>query len=151
MLIIATGLIVASGACSQPAATSPASGDPKTSVTTTTASPAPAPGGRVELLPAKFIKSGHVAAANTEVSEIMSAAQTYFNERGLLPATSNDLASGYIHTTLKANYFFNLAGDRITRVESVSGGWSNIVFSLGEQKWREGSPDNNHPNDIDIP
>jgi hypothetical protein len=52
---------------------------------------------------------------------------------------------------LKARYQLSLPTVSIARVDSLVGGWVGIVFSLSQQKWLQGSPDNNHENDQDVP
>ena len=106
--------------------------------------------GEVELFLPRFIESADVAGANTEASEILSAVNAYFADRGTFLSTSDSLTPRYFSKSSRAKYYFNANGS-ISKVESVSGGWVNIVFSLSQQKWVTGSPDNNHPNDLDIP
>jgi hypothetical protein len=96
-----------------------------------------------------FIGSANVAGANTETANIKSVASTYLIEKGTYPATSSDLIPKYFNKAINAKYYFNAT--TIIRVDSLAGGWANIVFSLSQQSWIKGSPDNDHPNDQDIP
>jgi len=100
------------------------------------------------LLP-HVIGSANLAGANTEVATIKTAVNTYSSQYGVFPATSLDLIPSYVNTT-RAKYYFNAEDGSINRVDSISG-WTEIVFSLSTQTWIKGLPDNNHPDDQDIP
>jgi hypothetical protein len=101
--------------------------------------------------PGAFIKSGNLAAANTEATNVKTAARVYsVDNQEASRFTSDDLVPFYLNTSPKAKYYFSSSTGLIDRVNSVSGGWNNIVFSLSQQKWIQGVPDNNHPNDQDV-
>jgi|WetSurMetagenome_2_1015567.scaffolds.fasta_scaffold00475_13 hypothetical protein len=111
-----------------------------------TAAIATQPGG---LLP-KVIGAAEVAGANAELANLMTVANTCFSHNGVFPSTSSELIPSFFKT-LKAEYYFDISSGSIIEVDSISGGWPNIVFSLSQQKWVKGTPDNNHSNDQDIP
>jgi hypothetical protein len=101
--------------------------------------------------PGAFIKSGNLAAANTEVTNVKTAARAYsVDNQEASHFTSDDLVPFYLNTSPKARYYFSSSTGLINRVDSVPGGWNNIVFSLSQQKWIQSIPDNNHPNDQDV-
>lgn len=96
--------------------------------------------------------SGNIAGANVEVANLKAVAKAYLAENNVVfRFTSEDLVPSYVSLKVKAKYYFSSTTDLITRVDSVSSGWVDIVFSLHEQKWIKGIPDNNHPNDQDVP
>jgi hypothetical protein len=99
-----------------------------------------------------MIDAGILAGANTEAVNIKTASRLYLIDH---PATShltsNELWPSYINAAPKAKYYLVPLTSLITRVDSVSGGWSNIVYSMAQQKWVAGTPDNDHENDQDIP
>jgi hypothetical protein len=102
--------------------------------------------------PASVVKSGNLAGANVEASNLKAAAEAYSaDNQEVLRFTSDDLVPSYVSAKAKAKYYFSSATGLITRVDSVSGGWADIVFSLSQQKWIKGAPDNNHSGDQDIP
>ncbi len=99
-----------------------------------------------------FVETGNLAGANLEASNVKNAAQAYSADNPeAFYFTSDNLVPLYINTTVRAKYHFGYGTGLITRVDSVFGGWANIVFSLSQQKWINGLPDNNHLNDQDIP
>ena len=97
-----------------------------------------------------FIGSANLAGANAEAATLKTAVNTYYSHYGIYPAASSDLVPTYI-TMAKAKYYFNDSNGSVSRVDAISGGWSGMVFSLSAQTWTKGSPDNNHPDDLDIP
>ena len=141
LLVAVEILVLVSTGCSA-TSSSPASGNNPDSPVQ--------PGGAVPNV-SRFIQSGNIAGADLETANIKAAARTYFMDNGVYPGTSIDLTPEYIKMVLKARYYFDSTNGLITRVESVSGGWSDIVFSLAGQKWLRGTPDGNHANDRDVP
>jgi len=102
--------------------------------------------------PGSILGSGNVAGANIEAGNLKIAANTYLaDHKATLYLTSDDLVPSYLSAPARAKYYFSSTTGLITRVDSVSGGWAGIVFSLSEQKWIKGAPDNNHSDDQDIP
>ena len=92
-----------------------------------------------------------VAAANTEISTLKTLCRGYLADHPSLSSfTSDDLVILYSGKP-KAKYYFDRVTLLVTRVDMVSDGWADIVFSLSEQKWKKGAPDNNHGADQDIP
>jgi hypothetical protein len=101
---------------------------------------------------APMISASVLVGANLEASTIRTAARVYFTDHPVdLSITSDNLFPLYINNPSKAKYHLSSKNMIITRVDSVSGGWSNIVFSLSQQKWVEGLPDTDHENDQDSP
>jgi hypothetical protein len=98
------------------------------------------------------IDAGILAAANLEATNIKTAARAYLSQNPAPPLfTSDVLQPSYMSGSLKAKYYLSPSSGMITRVDGTSGGWTDIVFSLSRQKWVEGTADNNHPSDRDIP
>lgn len=101
---------------------------------------------------APVVDAGRVAAANAEASMIRTAVGAYLTEHPAAVGLSSDnLQPPYVTGLLKARYQLSLPAVSISRVDSLAGGWVGIVFSLSQQKWLKGSPDNNHENDQDVP
>jgi hypothetical protein len=99
-----------------------------------------------------MVEASIIAAANTETVNVKTAARTYLVDHpSISPLSSDALWPGYTNALPKARYRFDPVSLQITGVYSISGGWVNIVFSLSQQKWREGTPDNDHLEDQDIP
>ena len=100
--------------------------------------------------PGSFVGAGDVAAANLEAGSLGIAAKEYAaSHPGIARFTSDELAGVYAGATTKAKYYFDTSGS-IGRVDSVPGGWTGIVFSLSQQRWIKGTPDNDHANDQDV-
>lgn len=101
---------------------------------------------------APAIDAGKKAAANIEASMMKTGARAYYVDHpSAIQISSDDLQPPYVSGQPKAKYRLDLPSQSIVRVESVAGGWVGIVFSLSQQKWIEGSPDNDHVNDQDVP
>ena len=101
---------------------------------------------------ARFVEAGRVAGANLEASNIKMAARTFLVDHPAAPRlTSDDLQPSYISESPKSRYYISPMTVLITRVDSVAGGWADMVFSLSQQKWGKGIPDNDHDDDQDIP
>ena len=99
-----------------------------------------------------MIDAAILAGANTEAVNIKTATRLYLTDHPAISyLTSDKLWPSYINDTSKAKYYLVPLTSLITRVDSVSGGWSNIVYSLAQQKWEAGMPDNDHEKDQDIP
>lgn len=102
--------------------------------------------------PGSFVESGKITAANLEASTMKIGAKAYLaTHQGTLSVTSDELVPLYFSGTPKAKYYVNADTGSIVRVDSVPGGWTGIVFSLSQQRWVQGAPDNDHPNDQDVP
>jgi hypothetical protein len=101
---------------------------------------------------APVLEAARLAGANTEAGSLRTAARTYLADH---PATtrlvSDDLTPLYVSAPPKAHYHLNLPSGLITRVDAVSSGWADMVFSLSQQKWEKGIPDNDHAADQDVP
>lgn len=101
---------------------------------------------------APAVDAGRLAAANAEASEVKNAAGAYLTDHpDAVGLSSDNLQPPYVTGPLKARYQLSLPTVSITRVDSLPGGWVGIVFSLSQQKWVPGGPDNNHENDQDVP
>ncbi len=101
---------------------------------------------------APVVEAGRLAAANTEAGMVKTGARAYLVDHPFAAKISSDeLQPPYISGQLKANYRLVLATQWVLGVESVPGGWAGIVFSLSQQKWVQGIPDNDHGNDQDVP
>jgi hypothetical protein len=99
-----------------------------------------------------IIDAATLAAANLEAVNVKTAARAFYVEHPSSSVFSSDvLVPTYSSGTLKARYFLNTPGCSIVRVETTANGWKGMVFSISKQKWAEGSPNNDHPNDGDIP
>ncbi len=101
---------------------------------------------------APAVDAGQLAAANVEASAMKTGARAYFVDHpSVTQIRSEDLLPPYVIGQPKANYRLDLPSQSVVGVESVPGGWTGIVFSLSRQRWLEGSPDNDHVNDQDVP
>ncbi len=110
------------------------------------------PSGGVIPNPSPLLEAGRLAAANTEAGNLKAAVPSYIADHPIAARlTSNDLVPTYVSALPKAGYYLTLPAGLITRVDSLSGGWADIVFSLSQQKWVRGNPDNNHDDDRDVP
>jgi len=99
---------------------------------------------------ASFMGVANIAAANTEILNVKTATNVYLADSGTaFPASSDNLTiSGggsvnYLSGTPKAKYTFNTTNGLVTQVDALtpSGGWTDIVFDLSEQKWVKGADD----------
>jgi hypothetical protein len=101
---------------------------------------------------APVVEAARLAGANTEAVSLRTAARAYLADH---PATnrlgSDDLPPVYVSAPPKARYYLSLPSGLITRVDAVSNGWLDMVFSLSQQKWVKGIPDNDHAADQDVP
>ncbi|MBM2825451.1 MAG: hypothetical protein HW402_1115, partial [Dehalococcoidales bacterium] len=77
--------------------------------------------------------SANVAAANTEVANVKTAANSYLADNGVYPPTSANLTSTYLSGTPKATYAFNSSSGNITAVTDDT--WSSVNFVVATQKW----------------
>jgi len=99
-----------------------------------------------------IVDASLLAAANMEASNVKTAARTYLSNYTTTSIfTSDDLQPAYITGSLKAKYYLDSVSILITRVDTVPGSRSGMVFSLSRQKWIEGIADNDHPEDQDVP
>ncbi len=98
--------------------------------------------------PPAYVDAATLAAANLEVERLRTAVVDYLTTHpGAATVSSDDLQES---TPIKALYRFN-AGGAVTRVDAVPDGSTGIVFSLSQQKWTRGTPDNDRPGDQDVP
>ena len=110
------------------------------------------PSGGVVPNPAPFLEAGRLAGANTEVGSLRAAAPNYLADHPTATRlTSDDLVPTYVSAFPKSRYYLSLPSGFITRVDSLPGEWADIVFSLSQQKWGRGAPDNDHSDDQDVP
>ncbi len=101
---------------------------------------------------APVVEAGRLAAANAEASMVKTGTRAYVVDHPPgAKISSDELQPPYISGQLKANYRLDLPTQSVLMVESVPGGWEGIVFSLSQQKWVQGAPDNDHGNDQDVP
>ena len=83
-----------------------------------------------------FLRSGNLAAANTEAAQMKTACAAYYSEDyagdGLWP-TDSDLfyPAGYLDRAPTGSYTFSGNG---TIIDSASG-WDNFQWNKGEQQW----------------
>jgi prepilin-type N-terminal cleavage/methylation domain-containing protein len=90
-----------------------------------------------------FLKSGTVAAANSEAENVKTASLAYYADFTYWPANSDALASGnYTSGNLKADYTFNINTGFITAAAPADNGggpWTGIVWDTapaeGARKW----------------
>ncbi len=109
------------------------------------------PGGVVPN-PAPFIGAGRLAAANSEATTVKTGARAYLSDHPSATALDSDsLQPPYVVGQLKAIYRIDPLTTMITRVGSVDGGWTGVVFSLSQQRWIAGAADGDHDRDQDIP
>ncbi len=101
---------------------------------------------------APAVDASKLAAANIEASAMKTGARAYFvDHASVVRISSDDLRPPYVSGQPKATYTLDVPSQAIVRVESIPAGWVGIVFNLSQQKWVEGSPDNDHSNDQDVP
>ncbi len=98
-----------------------------------------------------LVDAGRLAAANIEASTVKTATHAYLADHTAPSHFSSDDLQPYITGFLNAKYYLDPTAALITRVDIVSGGWSDMVFSLSQQKWQSGTADNDHPEDQDVP
>ena len=85
-----------------------------------------------------LVNTGNLAAANSEVIVVKTAAQTYHLNTGSWPRDSNDLFhDGYLDKKPEETYKFNTTTGIISSITS-SGKWITIGFSFDvtAQKWK---------------
>ena len=90
-----------------------------------------------------FLKSGKIAAANSELENVKTASLAYYADFTYWPANSDALASGnYTSGNLKADYTFNINTGFITAAAPADNGggpWTGIVWDTapaeGARKW----------------
>jgi hypothetical protein len=100
---------------------------------------------------APLVEAGRLAAANSEAVNLKTAARTYLADHAAASRVTSDALNLYLSGSSGARYDLSLPSGLITRVDVVPGGWLNIVFSLSQQKWAKGTPDNDHAADQDVP
>lgn len=86
---------------------------------------------------AGFLTTGNVAAANTEVANVETAALAYYADNGVWPTDANLLnTQGYISAAPVENYGFDPYG-KVT----ASGDWgthTDVAWNSGSHKWEKG-------------
>ena len=90
---------------------------------------------------AGFLTTGNVAAANTEVANVESAALAYYADHdGTWPTNSGDLVSDYISNTPKyAVYEFDPYG-KVTNVSATTAASSaGITWVAADHEWKKAS------------
>ncbi len=100
---------------------------------------------------AQFMGVANLAAANSEVMNVKTASLAFLSDNGTsFPSDSTYLMStgsggagvrDYLSGTARAKYYFNTGTGVVSQVDSVTGGWDDIVFDLSEQRWVRGSND----------
>jgi prepilin-type N-terminal cleavage/methylation domain-containing protein len=81
-----------------------------------------------------FLKTGNVAAANTELENVRTAGMAYYADYNAWPpnpGASDLVTAGYIAGTLKADYTWVAASGLITGVNKATGGWTGIQWDGG--------------------
>ena len=84
---------------------------------------------------ATFLTTGKVAAANTEVANVETAALAYYADSDAWPGSDDDLTPGYLSADPIGTYGFDAYG-RVT----ASGAWpndSNVTWNSGDHKWEK--------------
>jgi type IV pilus assembly protein PilA len=82
----------------------------------------------------KFMVTGTLSAANSEVEQVKTAALGYFAGAGNNTWAANSSAlvtAGYISGTLKADYTFDTSYGWILTGTPTVGGWSGVNFTGG--------------------
>lgn len=91
----------------------------------------------------KFIESGNVSAANSEVSSVKTATLAWMADHNGVYPTDTSVAgfTDYVSAAPKAKYSFNTSTGKITQVDSVASGWdaTKYVFSIASQVWQKGT------------
>jgi prepilin-type N-terminal cleavage/methylation domain-containing protein len=88
-----------------------------------------------------FLRTGNLAAANTEVATVKTAAAAYYAENGFVAADSTVVFSGgFIEKATKSTYSF----DNVTYIfPAPTDGWGDMagtykfVFHTDEQLWKK--------------
>jgi prepilin-type N-terminal cleavage/methylation domain-containing protein len=88
-----------------------------------------------------FLRTGNLAAANTEVATVKTAAAAYYAEKGFDADDSNQVFSGgFIEKAPKSLYNFDNV-TYITGLGSDTTGWDddpyNFVFYPADQLWKK--------------
>jgi len=78
--------------------------------------------------------SANVAAANTEVSNVKTAANSYLADQGVYPTTSTSLNSTYLSGTPKATYPIDASSGNISGAPTGIT-WTGVNFVVATQKW----------------
>jgi type IV pilus assembly protein PilA len=84
----------------------------------------------------RFMITGQLSAANSEVENVKTAALGYFGEYGFWPNDSTVLVdTGYLTGGVKAVYLIDGCGDKSGSCNGTDGfGW---VYGVSEQEWPE--------------
>jgi type IV pilus assembly protein PilA len=88
---------------------------------------------------ASFLTTGNVAAANTEVANVESAALAYYadNDSNWPGNTNTDLLS-YLSAAAKEDYGFDAFGKVIPPDPTSWDGHTDVVWDAGLHKWKKG-------------
>jgi len=86
---------------------------------------------------ATFLTTGKVAAANTEVANVESAALAYYADHdGTWPADANTLSTGlYISAIPEENYTFDGYGKVVPDATVGWGSETTVVWDTANHKW----------------
>ncbi|MBA7686045.1 Type II secretion system protein G [subsurface metagenome] len=89
---------------------------------------------------ATFLTTGKVAAANTEVANVETAALAYYADNGgAWPANADALfTDDYISAAAKDNYTFDDYGRVVPAAPLGWGGDTAVVWSSGNHTWKKG-------------
>ena len=88
---------------------------------------------------ATFLTTGKVAAANTEVANVETAALAYYADNdGTWPPNANTLnTDGYLDAEPVDNYTFNDFGKVIPENTAGWGGDTSVVWSGTDHEWQK--------------
>ena len=90
---------------------------------------------------ATFLGTGNVAAANTEVANVETAALAYYADHdGAWPTDADTLTTdGYLDANAVENYTFNSFGKVIPEHPGAAGwgGDTSIIWDSGAHKWKK--------------
>ncbi len=77
-----------------------------------------------------FRTTGNLAAANTELQHVRTAATGYRSQNDDWPANSGNLTA-FLSGTLKGFYIFDTGNGWVTN----GAGWAGLVFNTSSQAW----------------
>ena len=85
---------------------------------------------------ATFLGTGQVAAANTEVANVETAALAYYADNSTWPTNTNtDLAPYLSAAAIHANYGFDTFGRVSLANDTVSSATDSIKWNVADHKW----------------
>jgi len=89
-----------------------------------------------------FLTTGNVAAANTEVANVESAALAFYADNdGAWPDDTNTDLAGYLSAAAVVDYDFDSFGKVGDTVPADGGAWgahTDVVWDSGAHKWKKG-------------